>query len=126
MPTVSDDKSFITFTEEEAAAFAGAGGPDLAYLDELINNYALAQGGEILAVWECVQGPRMGKQVKWSPNRIAEHVGITQSTMNEIRHDGCCLASMDSQPSGPRSRSWSPIRARAAQTLPPGKRTSAG
>lgn len=87
MPTVSDDQSFITFTEEEAAVFSGAGGPDLAYLDELINNYALAQGGEILAVWECVQGPRMGKQVKWSPNRIAEHLGIPQSTMNQILND---------------------------------------
>ena len=76
MPAVSDDGSFITFSDQEAAALAVAGGPDAAYLDELINNYALAHGGETLAVWECLQGPRLGKKVKWSPNRVAAHVGI--------------------------------------------------
>jgi hypothetical protein len=87
MPTVCDDGSFVTFTEEEAAAFAVAGGPDLAYFDELINIYALAQGGETLAVWECIQGPRMGKRIKWSPNRIPGQVGISQLRMNQILDD---------------------------------------
>jgi hypothetical protein len=84
MPTISDDGSFVTFTEEEAAAFAVAGGPDLAYFDELINNYALAHGGETLAVWECIQGPRMGKKIKWNPNCIPGHVGISQPRMEQI------------------------------------------
>jgi hypothetical protein len=84
MPTVSDDGSFITFSDNEAAAFAAAGDPDGAYLDELINEYALARGGEVLAVWECVQGPRLGKKIKWSPNRIAAHLGISQTRMDQI------------------------------------------
>jgi hypothetical protein len=87
MPTVSDDGSFVTFSDDEAAAFAVAGGPDVAYLDELINNYALAQGGEVLAVWECIQGPRLGKKIKWSPDRIPGLVGISESRMNEILDD---------------------------------------
>lgn len=84
MPTVSDDGSFVTFSDDEAAAFAVAGGPDLGYFDELINDYALAQGGEVLAVWECLQGPRLGKKIKWSPDRIPVRVGISPSRMNEI------------------------------------------
>lgn len=84
MPTISEDGSFITFSDEEAAAFALAGGPDAAYLDELINDYALAHGGETLAVWECLQGPRLGKKVKWSPTCIAAHLGISQSRMDQI------------------------------------------
>jgi len=84
MPTISDDGSFVTFTEEEAAAFAVAGGPDVAYLDELINNYALAHGGETLAVWECIQGPRMAKKIKWNPNCIPGHLGISQPRMEQI------------------------------------------
>ena len=84
MPTIADDGSCIVFNDEEAAAFAVAGGPDVAYLDELINNYALAHGGDTLAVWECLQGPRLGKKTKWSPNRIAARVGISQPRMDQI------------------------------------------
>jgi hypothetical protein len=84
MPTVSDDGSFATFTDEEAAAFVVAADPDGAYLDELINQYAIAHGGEILAVWECIQGPRLGKNIKWSPNRIPAHVGISEARMEQI------------------------------------------
>jgi hypothetical protein len=84
MPTVSDDGSFVTFTDDEAAKFAAAGGPDAAYLDELINDYALAHGGDVLAVWECIQGPRLGKKIKWSPMRIPAHVGISHSRMDQI------------------------------------------
>jgi spore coat protein CotH len=40
MPTVSDDGSFATFSDEEAAAYAALGQPDAAYLDELITDYA--------------------------------------------------------------------------------------
>jgi hypothetical protein len=87
MPTVSDDGSFVTFIDDEAAAFAAAGGPDLAYFDELIIVYALAQGGDVLAVWERLQGPRLGKKIKWSPDRIAARVGISQTRMNEILDD---------------------------------------
>jgi hypothetical protein len=84
MPTVSDDGSFVTFSDEEAAAYAALGQPDAAYLDELINEYALAHGGDVLAVWECLQGPKLGKNVKWSPMCIAAHVGISQQRMDEI------------------------------------------
>ena len=84
MPSVSDDGSFITFSDDEAAAFAAAGGPDGAYLDELINEYALGQGSDVLPVWECLQGPRLGKKMKWSPNRLAAHLGISQTRMDQI------------------------------------------
>ena len=84
MPTVSDDGSFVTFSDGEAEAFVAAGDPDAAYLDELINEYALARGGDVLAVWECLQGPRLGKKIKWSPNRIAAHLGLSQERMDQI------------------------------------------
>jgi hypothetical protein len=87
MPTVSEDEWFITFTHEDAAAHAAAGTPESRYLDELINSYALGQGGEVLAVWECLQGPRRGKNIKWSPARIAAHLGISQARMDQMLDD---------------------------------------
>jgi hypothetical protein len=84
MPTVSADGSFVTFNDEEAAAFVAAGGPDAAYLDGLINQYALTHGGEILVVWECLQGPKLGKKTRWSPNRIADHVRISEPRLEQI------------------------------------------
>lgn len=84
MPTVSVDGSFVTFNDDEAAAFVAAGGPDATYLDELINDYALARGGDVLAVWECIQGPKLGKNVKWSPMRIPGHLGLSLDRVNQI------------------------------------------
>jgi hypothetical protein len=105
MPTVSDDGSFVTFSDEEAAAFAVAGGPDAAYLDELINAYALARGGDTLAVWECIQGPRLGKNVKWSPNRIPAHLGITPRRMDEIL-DETMAAVLPAWEASPQCERW--------------------
>jgi hypothetical protein len=100
MPTVSDDGSFVTFNDDEAAAFAAAGDPDGAYLDELINDHALAHGGDVLAVWECLQGPRLGKKIKWSPNRIAAHLRLSQARMDQILDEtnGGCPAGMGGEP----------------------------
>jgi hypothetical protein len=86
MPTVSEDGSFITFTDK-AAAHAAAGTPESRYLDELIDSYGLGQGGEVLAVWECLQGPRLGKNIKWSPDRIAARLGISEARMDQILDD---------------------------------------
>lgn len=84
MPTVSDDGAFVSFTDEEAEAFKAAGPPEGAPLDRLIAEYARRQGGEVLAVMKCFEGPRMGGNIKWSPNRIADHLGLPQSRVDQI------------------------------------------
>jgi hypothetical protein len=87
MPTVSDDAAFITFTDDEIAAFNAATPSEIAHLNQLIVAHARQQGGHVLAVWECLEGPRFGKNTKWSPNRIAAHLGIPQSRVQQICDD---------------------------------------
>lgn len=86
MPTVSDDGSFITFTDEEVEAYNRAGPREAAPLNRLIAEYARQQGGDALAVMECFEGPLMGKNVKWRPNSIADHLGLPQQRVQQI-HD---------------------------------------
>ena len=86
MPTVSDDRTFITFTDEEVEAYNRAGPKEAVPLNRLIAEYARQQGGEVLAVMECFQGPLMGKNVKWAANSIADHLGVTQQRVCQI-HD---------------------------------------
>jgi hypothetical protein len=86
MPTVSDDGSFITFTDAEVEAFNAAAPQEAMPLNHLIAEHARKQGGEVLAAMECFEGPLMGKNVKWSPKRIADHLGLTQSRVDQI-HD---------------------------------------
>lgn len=85
MPTVSDDEAFVLFSPEEIDAFKATHAQHKdAYLDELIIRYARAQGGDVLAVWEALLGPVAGKNTKWAPLRVAEHVGVTQERMDAI------------------------------------------
>lgn len=84
MPTVSDDGSYVAFTDEEVRAFNAAGPPEALLLNRLTAEYARRQGGEVLAVIECFEGPRMGQNVKWSPARIAGHLGLAQSRVDGI------------------------------------------
>jgi len=84
MPTVSDNGAFVSFTAEEAEAFKAAGPQEGAPLSRLIAEYARRQGGEVLAVMECFEGPRMAGNIKWSPNRIAHHLGLPQSRIDQI------------------------------------------
>ena len=84
MPTVSDDGAFVSFTGEEVEAFKAAEPQEGAPLGRMIAEYARRQGGEVLAVMECFEGPRMGQNVKWSPDRIADHLGLPQSRVDQI------------------------------------------
>jgi hypothetical protein len=85
MPTVSEDRSFVRFSPDEIAEFKATHAQHKdAYMDELIIKYARAQGGDVLAVWEALLGPLVDKDTKWSPKRVAEHVGVTQERMDAI------------------------------------------
>lgn len=85
MPKVSEDKSFVLFSQEEIDAYKAIQAQhEDGYLDELIIKYARAQGGDVLAVWEALLGPLADKNTKWAPVRIAEHVGVTQERMDDI------------------------------------------
>ncbi len=86
VPTVSDDRSFIAFTDEEAEAYRRAAPPEAAQLNRLTAEYARKQGGDVLAVTECLEGPLMGKNLKWRADRIADHLGLSQRRVEQI-HD---------------------------------------
>src|ERR1039458_4151295 len=109
MPTVSDDGAIVTFTEEEVEAFNEAVPHEVAPLARMIAEYARGQGGEVLAVMECFEGPRMGQRVKWSPRRIADHLGLAQSRVEQI-HDETLAAvwpTFEASPDYPAYQAWS-------------------
>lgn len=108
MPTVRDDGAYITFTEEEIEAFNEAAPRQAVPLARMIAEYARQQGGDVLAVMECYEGPRMGKSVKWSPKRIADHLGLAQSRVEQI-HDETLAAvwrSFEASPDYPAYQEW--------------------
>jgi hypothetical protein len=108
MPTVSDDKTFITFTEEEIEAYNNAAPDEAATLNRLTAEYARKQGGEVLAVIECFEGPLMGLSIKWSPSHIADHLGLPQSRVDEI-YDEMMTAvwpTFESSPDYPAFEAW--------------------
>jgi hypothetical protein len=114
MPTVSDDGAFITFTDDEVEAYNGAVPREIAPLNRMIAAYARAQGGEVLAVMECVEGPLMGQRVKWSPRRIGDHLGLAQSRVEQIRDETLAAVwpTFEASPDYPAFQAWTDAHCR--------------
>lgn len=81
MPTV--DNGAVTYTETEIAEY-NAAAPELAYFFELIRDYALEQGGEVLAVWQKLQGPLFGENQTMKPSVAAQQLGIPVSDIISV------------------------------------------
>jgi hypothetical protein len=85
VPIVSEDRSHISFTPDEVRAFKAVSASHKdARLNELIIAHARTHGGEVLAVWEALDGPLFDKTEKWSPKHIAPHLGISQARVDFI------------------------------------------
>jgi hypothetical protein len=84
MPTIGN--GIITYSEEEVAEY-NAAAPELAYYFELIREYAVAQGGAVLTVWESLQGPLFGKNYLMRPDVAAAQLGMPLSQLAGIYAD---------------------------------------
>lgn len=73
--------------DKEIAAEYNAAMPEAAYLHQLIRNYALEQGGQVLAMWRKLEGPLFGENTTMRTSTAARELKLPLSKVEAMRRE---------------------------------------